>query len=235
MPKTKKIIIKDEAKKKTATRKGLTIPVYDLNGKVTGTHSVAKELFAADVNRNLLAQYARVYLSNQRRATASTKTRSEVRGSTRKIYRQKGTGRARHGDIKAPVFVGGGVVGGPKPRDYSLKMNKRQAKKALLGALAIKLKEKSIAALSDQFLAIKPKTKIMYNFLKSVNLTKSSILLIVSEGQKNSLIYSIRNLPNVTSVEANSVNTYQILKNENLLIVESALSLLEKRLLEHEN
>ncbi len=235
MPKTKKIIKKDEAEKKTATRKGLTIPVYDLNGKVAGTHKVAKEIFSADVNRNLLAQYVRVYLANQRRATASTKTRSEVKGSTRKIYRQKGTGRARHGDIKAPVFVGGGVVGGPTPRDYSLKMNKEQAKKALFAALTLKLKEKNIIALNDQFLSMKPKTKIMNNFLKSVNLTKSSILLVVPNVGKNSLLYSSRNLSRITSVEANSINAYQILRNSNLLIVESALSLFEKRFLKHEN
>src|SRR3989338_4919632 len=147
MPRTKKAI---KTVKKTETKKssaGLTIPVYDLNGKEKGTVELAKEIFAVEASPKLLAQYVRVYLANRRQGTASTKTRGEITGSTRKIYKQKGTGRDRHGDIKAPIFVGGGTVGGPKPRDYSLKFNKKQTKKALFYSLSLKFKEQGIFGL----------------------------------------------------------------------------------------
>src|SRR3989338_9847754 len=103
-----------------------------------------KEIFAVEASPRLLAQYVRVYLANRRQGTASAKTRAEVKGSTRKIYKQKGTGKARHGDIKAPIFIGGGVVGGPIPRDFSLKFNKKQKRKVLFYALTLKLKQKDI-------------------------------------------------------------------------------------------
>ena len=137
----KKPEVKKVAVKKTS---GLTVPVYDIKGKEKGTLILPKEAFAVSVKPQLLAQAVRVYQFNRRQGTASTKTRGEVTGSTRKIYRQKGTGRARHGDIKAPIFVGGGIVGGPKPKDYSLGINKKQKTKAFFGALTLKLKEKNI-------------------------------------------------------------------------------------------
>ena len=131
MPQEKKLTkVVQKKKVKKTVKAGLTIPVYGLDGKEKGAAELPKEIFTVEASPKLLAQYVRVYLVNRRQGTASTKTRGEVSGSTRKIYKQKGTGKARHGDIKAPIFTGGGVVGGPKPQDYSLKLNKKQTKKA---------------------------------------------------------------------------------------------------------
>ena len=147
---------KSEKKLTTPKKKkvNLTIPVYDLDGKEKSTLEVAKEIFGIESNPKLIAQYVRVYHANQRQGTSSTKTRGEVRGSTRKIYRQKGTGKARHGDIKAPIFVGGGVVGGPQPGKHSLKLNKKQIKKSLFTALSLKFNAGDIFALSNNFKTI---------------------------------------------------------------------------------
>jgi large subunit ribosomal protein L4 len=108
-----------------------------------------KEMFESIENKPLLAQAVRVYLANQRQGNASTKTRGEVHGTTKKVYKQKGTGRARHGAKKAPIFVGGGIAGGPKPRDYSLKLNKQQKKIALICALTLKRNEKKLFVLEN--------------------------------------------------------------------------------------
>src|SRR3990172_10626024 len=147
MPKIKKT--KKEVRKKNV-KAGLTLPVYGVDGKEKTPADLQKEIFSVEVNPRLLAQYVRVYLANQRQGNASTKTRGEVTGSTRKIYRQKGTGNARHGSIKAPIFVGGGITFGPKPRDYSLKMNKKQKTLALFSSLTVKANDKEIFALQDE-------------------------------------------------------------------------------------
>ena len=123
---------------------GLNVAVYSLAGAKKGTISLNKEIFGAKVNKTLMAQAVRVYLVNQRQGTASTKTRGEVRASTRKIYRQKGTGRARHGAITAPIFRGGGIAFGPRSRTFELKMSKQMRKKALFSALSSKLLENKI-------------------------------------------------------------------------------------------
>ena len=141
MPSKKLQVTSDKSRVKTtkavtvgktvATKKntaGLTVDVYDTRGKVVEKMHLPKDIFGVDVNQQLIAQAVRVYLANKRQGTVSTKTRGEVTGSTRKIYRQKGTGRARHGSIRAPIFVHGGLVFGPKPRDYSMKFPKKMRK-----------------------------------------------------------------------------------------------------------
>ncbi|MBI2641242.1 50S ribosomal protein L4 [Candidatus Roizmanbacteria bacterium] len=255
MPKTKKIE-KQTAEKKSTQKKStkvksdqrndLLIPVYDPSGSQKGTVEFPKELFVADVNPKLLAQYVRVYLTNQRQGTASTKTRSEVKGSTRKIYRQKGTGRARHGDIKAPIFVGGGVANtffwaegfkvgkSLKDRKY-LKMsqkllkNKKQIRKAFLYSLSSKLKEKGIVGLSNLFKDIEPKTKNFYQFLKSLDLTKEKILLVFPKLEKENVVRAARNLPNVEITSDSSLNAYIILKNNKLFLFEDSLKMMAKQ------
>src|SRR4030067_502896 len=119
-------------KKKTAKKEiknKLETAVYNPDGKVMKKISLPSDVFDVEVKAELLNMAVRIYQANQRLGTHKAKTRGQVTGSTRKIYRQKGTGRARHGDIKAPIFIGGGVVGGPKPRDFSLKLSKKQIKK----------------------------------------------------------------------------------------------------------
>jgi len=127
---------------------GLKVEVIDTVGKVVETMELPKELFGAKINSVLMAQAVRVYLANQRLGTASTKTRGEVDGSTRKIYRQKGTGRARHGGIRAPIFVKGGIAHGPKPRDYSLLLSKNMRIAALRSALSAKVKAGEVAVIA---------------------------------------------------------------------------------------
>ena len=226
---------KTKSEKKSVTPKrmkvNLTIPVYDLKGKEQTTLEVAKEIFGIESNLKLVAQYIRVYHANQRQGTSSAKTRGEVKGSTRKIYRQKGTGKARHGDIKAPIFVGGGVVGGPRPGDFSLKMNKKQIKKALFVALSLKFKAGDIFALSKNFYNIEPKTKIFAEFLKTVGLSEIKTLLIVNKRKEKNLVLATRNLNNVNLIDAMSINAYEILNNEKILFLEEALPIMEKHFL----
>jgi len=206
-------------KKKTS----LSTTVYDINGKEAGSVDLPKEIFSVAASSKLLAQYIRVYLANQRQGTQSTKTRSEVRGSTRKIYRQKGTGRARHGDIKAPIFVGGGIAHGPKPQDSSLKINKKQKRKALFLALSQRFKQGDIYFI-DGFLKIKPKTKQFIEILKNLKLDKEkSLLLIYPKKDAKHLILAARNVKNIDFNEVGSINAYQILKSHKIIFAKETL------------
>ena len=194
--------------KKIEKKSKLSLSIYNIEGKEEKTVELPKEVFSVSANKRLLAQAVRIYLVNQRQGNVSTKTRGEVTGSTRKIYRQKGTGKARHGAIKAPIFVGGGVAHGPKQKDYHLKFNK---------------KEKKIFGLSDKALTIEPKTKIFVNFLKNLKLFNKNNLIILSKMEKNNLIFAMRNIFGVSFVEVNSLNPYLVLKSNNLIFVEKAL------------
>ncbi len=215
--------------KTTSKAISLTMPVYNIEGKLVRRKPLSKEFFSEDGNKKLLTQYVRVYLAGQRKGTASTKTRAEVKGSTRKIYRQKGTGRARHGAIRAPIFVGGGIVGGPKPTDFSLKMNKKQKKKAFLYALSLIQKSNGILELGGETSSFKAKTKYFANFLKKLDLYGKKILLVVPKVEKNNLTLASRNIYNLTLKEAGSLNTYDILNTEKLIFTDIALKVLEKR------
>ncbi|MCX7955740.1 MAG: 50S ribosomal protein L4 [Patescibacteria group bacterium] len=241
LKKTKKIDKKESVKKenvknnvKIKDNNELSLPVYDLDGKESKNISLTKEIFKSDINDKLIAQSVRVYLFNQRQGTASTKTRGEVSGSTRKIYRQKGTGRARHGDIKAPIFVGGGVVGGPKPKDYSLKINKKQNKKAIFGSLSLQFKNNNILILNDDILSQKPKTKIIFNFLKKLNLNNKKITFILPKKSDN-FILSIRNINNVDFITSESISCFKILNCQKLIFFEKSLNDIKKILLKIDN
>ncbi|NMB84534.1 50S ribosomal protein L4 [Candidatus Roizmanbacteria bacterium] len=229
--------VKKTAKAKTIktglkkTEVGFSMAFYDIKGNEEKKIALPEKIFGQKVNKSLIAQYVKVFLANQRQGTVSTKTRGEVTGSTRKIYRQKGTGRARHGDIKAPIFVGGGIAFGPKPRDFSLKINKKQARLALSSSLSEKLKEKAIFGLGSDFLKMdKPKTSTLYRFLKTKNLENNRNLLIISAKDKNnSLSLSARNLAKMIVTPAHSLNAYFVLKSRNILVTEDALSELISR------
>lgn len=204
------------------------IPIYDLHGKSKRNLELSKETFSVEGNPKLLSQYVRVYLANQRQGNASTKTQSEVTGSTRKIYRQKGTGRARHGSIKAPIFVGGGIVGGPKPKDFSLKLNKKQKKLALFYALSLKAKENGVIALDESFLSMEPKTKLFAQFLNTSQLKSVSLLMVLPAMEKGrSLILASRNIKDVDFTDANSLNAYDVLTHAKILLWKESLLKLE--------
>ncbi len=219
--------------KKTVTVKsveknsGLTLPVYGLTGDKKGTVSLSKEIFGAKVNDVLMAQAVRVYLVNQRQGTASTKTRGEVIGSTRKIYRQKGTGRARHGAIKAPIFVGGGIALGPHPRNFELKLSKQMKKKALFSALSAKATGQKIFVVDVA--AASGKTKEVYQMLKSLELLQknnSKVLLVLD--MKSASAQAARNLDGVSVEPAQNLNTYQVMNSNYLVFAKDAIEQVEK-------
>jgi large subunit ribosomal protein L4 len=213
-------------KKTAAVRNAVKIDVLDLNGKVVETLSLPGEIFAAKVNPTLMAQAVRVYLANQRRGTVSTKTRGEVEGSTRKIYRQKGTGRARHGSIRAPIFVGGGLVFGPKPRDYSMSMPQKMRRAALFSALTTKLNDKELSVVQG-FEKLEPKTKAMVKALTGVtDMKKPSVLLVIPTDVKSveNITKATRNIAGVTYLSVNQLNTYAVLRAKQLIMTKDAVS-----------
>lgn len=226
MPTTKKTIkteTKKTVKKTISKSSGFSVPVFDINGKEKGTLDLPKAIFSVKANNQLIAQAVRVYQSNQRQGTASTKTRGEVIGSTRKIYRQKGTGRARHGSIKAPIFVGGGIVGGPRPKDFTLKINKKQKTKAFFGVLSLKLKEKGIIGIDDKALDIEPKTKLIAAFIKKLELNDKKIIFVLPKIIKNNFILAGRNIEKLNFEDAKTLNLFQVLNNSKIIFFESAM------------
>lgn len=217
-PKTKAVSsspVKEAGIKKEVA---LSVSVYGVDGKAEGKVTLPKELFGSDVNKNLLAQSVRVYLANQREGGAHAKTRGEVEGSSRKIYKQKGTGKARHGSIRAPIFVGGGVVFGPVTRDYHLKMSKSMRRRALISALSAKLADTLVM---DGLESLGPKTKNVVNALTAAGVTSNALLVVAKDSV--SLVRSARNIDYVTIQNAKDLNPYMLLTHKKIVFTKSAL------------
>jgi len=205
--------------------------LYTVAGRKSGQLSLPKEIFGAPINEQLMAQAVRVYLSNQRKAKAKTKTRAEIRGSRRKIWRQKGTGRARHGDRYAPIFVGGGRAHGPTGKEnYKLKMSKAMKKKALFSALTSKLKEKEVIAIKG-LAKIEPKAKAMAKVITSLPLKDKKKVLLVLPSILDNVIRAGRNLAGVDLAQANQLNTYQVLNHDQLVLMEESIEKLKETFL----
>ena len=230
-PAVKKPVAGKAAVKKVIARQlpketGLKLSVYNTQGKVLESMNLPKEIFAATINKQLMSQAVRVYLANQRRGTLKTKSRGEVNLSTRKLYRQKGTGRARHGAGSAPIFVGGGIAFGPKPRDFSLKLSQKMKRSALFSALSEKLADGEIKLITG-LEKLEPKTKIMAKVIKNMELNhkKGKILLVTPNFGKESInvIKAARNLQDVSILSANLLNTYEVLSNKEILFMKSAI------------
>jgi len=214
MPRAKKAIV---GSRKTVS--ALSVPVYSLAGRASGTLALPKEIFGVKVNKKLLAQAVRVYSTNQKHLPGSTKTRGEVEGSTAKIYRQKGTGRARHGAVRAPIFIGGGITFGPKPRKIRLSLPQKMKKAALFSSFASKAEDKKILALSGLEKA-SGKTKEIALWLDKVKVGNALIMI----GEKNeNAVRAFRNIPNVSIMPVNLVNAYEILKHNFLIITKEAV------------
>ncbi len=223
-----KVAASTASKTAKAPTKGVKVDVFDLTGKVKASIELPTELFGSKVNKQIMLQAVRVYLANQRQGTQSTKTRGEVQGSTRKIYRQKGTGRARHGGITAPIFVGGGVALGPKPRDYSMSFPKKMRKVALASALTTQLNAGKVKVV-DGLESIEPKTKTFVAALKKLELDeKKKKVLIVLPGKTENVSRAIRNVEGISFVNVNQLNTYEVLNTKTLLVMKSAIETLEK-------
>lgn len=208
----------------------LTASVYDVKGKAVGRITLPSEIFGLEENKSIIAQAVRVYRANQRTGTASVKTRGEVQGSTRKIYRQKGTGRARHGGIRAPIFVHGGIAHGPKPRDFSLTFPQKMRRVALYSALSGKLRDGEIKVLDLE--KISPKTKIMANALRALEV-KGKTLLVTPGGSKEygNVYKASRNLKDMRILPAVTLNTYDVLDNQSILLMKEAVDALKKHFL----
>ncbi len=204
------------------------IPVLDSEtGEVKKELEVSSNVFDAPLHRAVVHQAVVAYLANNRQGTACTKTRGEVSGGGRKPWRQKGTGRARHGSIRSPLWVGGGVVFGPKPRDYDQRLPKKMRRIALKAALTAKLKEGDLLVVEDIRLEAPPKTKKALSLLDRFGI-KDERTLIVIDRSDDVLYKSTRNLPNVSVSHVDSINTYDILLHKKLLLTESALRRIEE-------
>ncbi|MCL4374325.1 50S ribosomal protein L4 [Patescibacteria group bacterium] len=225
MVSSSKATSKTAGKKTPASASG--VPVYSQTGQAAGQLPWDAAYAQEKINLTALTQYVRIYRINQRQGTVSTKTRGEVSGSTRKIYRQKGTGRARHGDIKAPIFVGGGVVGGPKPRRFHAKMNKRQNRALLLNALAWKIKETGVVGCDDAWLAL-TKTKQVSDALTSLKRQANTILLVLPD-RSVALAKSARNLAKVTVTTGSDLNPYAVLNHQLIVFNQSCWNKLFKK------
>jgi large subunit ribosomal protein L4 len=213
---------------KESKNAAVSVDVYGVDGKVSGKVSLPGAIFGERVNKDLIAQAVRVYLANQRQGNASTKSRGEVDGSTRKIYRQKGTGRARHGGVRAPIFVKGGIAHGPKPRDFGLSMPKKMKRKALFSALSAKAKDSQVMVLSG-LEAIEPKTKVFAAVLKKLGVAnKKQKLLFVTGANADTAKRAGGNIPGVTFTTVNQLNTYEVLNTKNLVLLKDAVTEMEK-------
>lgn len=204
----------------------MQVPVYNLSGQEVDRIELSDAVFGVPANTALLHQAVVRQLANQRQGTHSTKTRSEVAGSTRKLYRQKGTGRARHGSIKAPIYRGGGIVFGPKPRDYSQRMPKKMRRQALRSALSTKVSAQQLVLLEDLDFA-EPKTKQVVGVLDTFSVRSA---LIVLPGVKENVVKSARNIPNVKTLPAQNLNVLDVLRHQHLIMPVEAARQVEQAL-----
>ncbi len=207
----------------------MEVKVLDINGKETGrTITLSDSVFAIEPNNHAVYLDVKQYLANQRQGTHKAKERAEVTGSTRKIKKQKGTGTARAGSIKNPLFKGGGTVFGPRPRSYSFKLNKNLKRLARKSALAIKAKDSNLVVVED-FNFETPNTKNFINVLKALGLDNKKSLFVLGESNKN-VYLSSRNLKATNVVTYSELSTYAILNANSLVLLESALGGIEENL-----
>ncbi|MFH1130172.1 MAG: 50S ribosomal protein L4 [Pseudomonadota bacterium] len=204
-----------------------TLEILNLDGKKVETMEVADAIFDAEVKEHLLWEIVVAQRAGRRSGTASTKTRSEVQGSTKKIFRQKGTGRARHGSIRAPIMVGGGVAFGPSPRSYGQRIPKKVKRGALICALSLRNREKKLIVLKDLNLG-EIKTKRMAGVLGALGVTSG---LIVDGKTNDQLVRSVRNLANAKHIDPDGLNVYDVLRYESLIMTAEAVKKIEERLL----
>lgn len=204
-------------------------PVFSPDGKRVGEVDLPPEVFGVEPNPTLLWEAVRMYLANQRQGNAQAKTRGEVIGSRRKIWRQKHTGRARHGDRYAPIFKGGGVAHGPRKRDYSYSLPRKALRKALAMSLSDRASEERVIVVSPGFQMESPRTKEIWSFLEAADLAGKNTLIISSPGNRN-LYLSGRNIEKVKVTEVNEANAYDVLWSEFLVLEEPCIKLLEERL-----
>jgi large subunit ribosomal protein L4 len=204
----------------------MQVEVLNISGKKTAKKvELTDSIFAVEPNDHCIYLDVKQYLANQRQGTHKAKERAEIARTTKKLKRQKGTGGARAGYMKSPVFVGGGRAFGPRPRDYSFKLNKKVKSLARVSALTYKAKDNAITVLED-FNFEAPKTKNYVDLMKNLNMLDKKTLLVL--GDHNSNVYlSSRNIQGAKVVKASDLNTYDILNAENLILSESSVKVIE--------
>ena len=200
------------------------VALYNMSGEQIGTIDLKDEIFGVEISEHAMHMAVVQYLANHRQGTQSSKTRAEVSGGGRKPWRQKGTGRARQGSIRSPQWKGGGVVFAPKPRDYSFKLNKKFKRLALKSALTTKANENKIIVVDELALA-EIKTKEMAKVLTNI---KADNALIVVDGVNKNVMLSARNIPEVKTAGVNTINVYDILKYNTLVLTKEAVSQIEE-------
>ena len=207
----------------------MEVKVLDINGKETGRKvQLSDSVFAIEPNKHAVYLDVKQYLANQRQGNHKAKERAEVAGSTRKIKKQKGTGTARAGSAKNPLFKGGGTVFGPRPRSYSFKLNKNLKRLARKSALSLKVNESNLVVVED-FTFDTPSTKNFINVLKSLGLDNKKSLFVLGDANKN-VYLSSRNLKGSSVVTASEISTYAILNAKTLVLLEGAIDGIEVNL-----
>lgn len=201
------------------------VAVYNMHGAQVGEIELNDNVFGIEPNKAVMYDFVKMQLANKRQGTSSTKTRTEVRGGGKKPWRQKGTGRARVGSSRNPVWRGGGIAFGPKPRDYSYRLPQKVRRLALKSALSSKAIDNNIIVV-DQLSFDEPKTKAMVQALQALNVGKKT-LLVTADGNAN-VVKSARNIPGVKPMRADFINVYDILKHETLLITKDAVAMVEE-------
>jgi len=203
----------------------MQVPIYSLKGEVIDQIEISEEVFGIPFNKAVVHQAMVRQLANKRQGTASTKTRSEVKGSTRKLFSQKHTGRARRGDIKSPMLRGGGVAFGPKPRSYRQSMPKKMRRLALRCILSSKTREDNLKVIEEPLFE-RPKTKNMANILSALGI--DSTALIVTELSNSNVVKSARNLTNTKVLPSNLINVLDLLSYKTLIITVPAVHNMER-------
>lgn len=204
----------------------MKLDIYNIDGSKTDKKTeLSDNIFAIEPNEIVLYEDVRRYMANKRQGTASTKRRSEIKGSTKKLYRQKGTGNARRGSIKSPLLRKGGIVFGPKPRNYSFKLNKKVIQLARKSALSVKVASGAIVITSD-FTFEAPKTKQVIEIISAFEFDGKKVLILTADTDLN-VHLSARNISGVSVLEANKPNSYQLLHADVILVQESAIKVLE--------
>jgi large subunit ribosomal protein L4 len=208
----------------------MEVSIYNLSGKETGRKvNLNDRIFGIEPNDHAIYLDVKQYQANQRQGTSKSKERNEVSGTTKKLKRQKGTGGARAGSMKSPLFVGGGTIFGPRPRDYSFSLNKKLKRLARISALSYKAKANGIMVLEDISFSA-PKTKQMVDLVKNLQVADKKTLFVVPQSNKN-VYLSSRNLERSKVITASDLNTYDILNANSLIVTESSLPIIEQTLL----
>ena len=201
-----------------------TVAVYNIEGKEVDKLELNDNVFGVEINEHLVHLAVVSQLANGRQGTQSAKTRSEVSGGGRKPWRQKGTGHARQGSTRSPQWTGGGVVFAPKPRDYSIKMNKREKQIAIKSALTSKVQDSKLIVV-DEFKLDEIKTSKFAQILDNLKAPKA---LVVTKDKDEKVVLSARNIPTVKTTMTNSINVYDILKYDSLVITKDAVAAIEE-------